>query len=368
MLRVKGRQGIAGNGVASRAWKGEINKPFSTKEYGFFYFFLMKILKDQYQRIINYLRISVTDRCNLRCQYCMPEEGIPLIGHEDILRYEEILRLIRVYTQTGISKVRITGGEPLVRNSIVNFIAEIAQIPGIKDLSMTTNGVLLKDLARPLKVAGLKRINVSLDTLNPQTFFRISRRDKFHDVWAGIQEALRIGLYPVKLNVVIIKGTNEKEVLDFARLTFEFPLVVRFIEYMPTGESPWNSELVYSNSKSKEEIQGLGELIPLGDEDNNGPAVRYRLKGAFGEIGFINPISSHFCHTCNRIRLTPDGHLRTCLFHDEEIDLKPFLRNGCDDEKLREMLLQALEKKPRQHQIKEPHFKKCQRTMSAIGG
>ena len=329
---------------------------------------LMKILKDRYQRTINYLRISVTDRCNLRCQYCMPEEGIPLIEHEDILRYEEILRLVRVYAQEGITKVRITGGEPLVRKGIVNFITELSSIPGIKDLSMTTNGVLLKDFVQPLKLAGLKRVNISLDTLVPETFFRITRRDKFRDVWAGIQETLKVGFSPVKLNVVIIKGTNEKEVLDFARLTLEFPLVVRFIEYMPAGESQWNPALVYPNSQIKEQIQVLGALVPLHDEKNDGPAVRYRLKNSLGEIGFINPISSHFCHLCNRIRLTADGHLRTCLLHDEEIDLKPFLRNGCDDKKLRDVLLHALEKKPKQHQIQEAHFKKCQRTMSAIGG
>jgi len=329
---------------------------------------LMKTLKDRYQRTINYLRISVTDRCNLRCQYCMPEAGIPLIDHEDILRYEEILRLVRVYAQEGITKVRITGGEPLVRKGVVDFIAELSAIPGINDLSMTTNGVLLKEFACPLKIAGLKRINISLDTLDPATFFRITRRDKFHDVWAGIQEAIKVGFSPVKLNVVIINGTNENEVFDFARLTLEFPLVVRFIEYMPAGESQWNPALVYPNSQIKEQIQELGALIPLPDEKNDGPAIRYRLKNSLGEIGFINPISSHFCHLCNRIRLTPDGHLRTCLLHDEEIDLKPFLRNGCDDEKLREALLHALEKKPKQHQIQEAHFKKCQRTMSAIGG
>ena len=328
----------------------------------------MKILKDRYQRTINYLRISVTDRCNLRCQYCMPEEGIPLIAHGDILRYEEIHRLVRVYAQTGISKVRVTGGEPLVRKGIVDFIAELSATPGINDLSMTTNGVLLKDFARSLKTAGLKRINISLDTLNPDTFLSITRRDKFHDVWAGIKEALRVGFCPVKLNVVTIKGENEKEVLDFARLTLEFPLVVRFIEYMPAGESSWTPDLVYPNSHIKKEIQSLGELTPVNDEENNGPAVRYRLNNALGEIGFINPISNHFCHSCNRIRLTADGHLRTCLLNDEEMDLKPFLRNGCDDEKLKEILLQALGTKPKQHQIKEAHFKKCQRTMSAIGG
>ena len=304
----------------------------------------------------------------MRCQYCMPKEGIPLIDHEDILRYEEILHLVRVYVQEGITKVRITGGEPLVRKGIVDFIADLSAIPGISDLSMTTNGVLLQEFAYPLKVAGLKRINISLDTLDPETFFRITRRDKFHEVRKGIKEAIKEGFSPVKLNVVIINGTNEKEILDFARLTLKFPLVVRFIEYMPAGENPWNHELVYPNSQIKEQIQELGALIPLQKEKNDGPAIRYQLKNSLGEIGFINPISSHFCHLCNRIRLTADGHLRPCLFHDEEIDLKPSLRNGCDDEKLRELLRSALEKKPKQHQIQETHFKKCQRTMGAIGG
>jgi GTP 3',8-cyclase len=346
----------------------KFTEPVPRKEGGFFLLLVMKILKDQYQRTINYLRISVTDRCNLRCQYCMPEEGIPLIDHGDILRYEEILRLVRVAAQEGITKVRITGGEPLVRKGIVNFINELSAVPGIKDLSMTTNGVLLKDFAQPLKLAGLKRINISLDTLDQETFFRITRRDKFHDVRAGIMEALNVGFSPVKLNVVIIKGTNEKEVLDFARLTIQFPLVVRFIEYMPAGENQWKPELVYFNSRIKEQIQELGALVSLLNEKNDGPAVRYRFKNSLGEIGFINPISDHFCHLCNRIRLTPDGHLRTCLLHDEEIDLKPFLRGGSDDEKLREVFLHALEKKPKQHYLEEAHFKKCQRTMSALGG
>jgi len=300
----------------------------------------------------------------------MPEEGIPLIPHDEILRYEEILRLVRVYAPIGISKVRVTGGEPLVRKGIIDFIAQLSQITGINDLSMTTNGVLLKDFAADLKFAGLKRINISLDTLNSETFFRITRRDKFREVWSGILEALRVGLSPVKLNVVIIKGTNEREILNFAQLTFQFPLVIRFIEYMPVGKSQWKPELVFPNDKVKDLIQEkLGELIPLNkDENNNGPALRYILPGAQGELGFINPISNHFCHTCNRIRLTADGHLRTCLFSDEEIDLKPLLRAETDDEKLREVLIRALEKKPRQHHLQEPHFRKCQRTMNAIGG
>ncbi|MBW1679719.1 MAG: GTP 3',8-cyclase MoaA [Deltaproteobacteria bacterium] len=328
----------------------------------------MSTLKDQYHRTINYLRISVTDRCNLRCQYCMPEEGIPLIAHEDILRYEEILRLVRVYAKAGISKIRLTGGEPLVRKEIVGFVSRIAKTPGIKDLSITTNGVLLREFAQSLKNAGLKRINISLDTLNPEKFKLIARRDKFHKVWSGIEEALKVGLSPVKLNVVTINGTNHDEVRDFARLTQQLPLSVRFIEYMPAGENQWDSKLVFTAPKIKESIEELGELIPVHAEENMGPAICYRFQNSPGEIGFINPISSHFCESCNRIRLTPDGHLRTCLFSDDEIDLKPFLRRECSDEKLLEILNKALAQKPKQHLIKTIQFKKCQRTMSAIGG
>jgi len=327
----------------------------------------MPVLKDQYQRTINYLRISITDRCNLRCQYCMPEEGIPLIPHDTILRYEEILRLVRVYAKAGISKIRLTGGEPLVRKGILDFVSELGQIPGIDDLSMTTNGVLFKQFAEPLKKAGLTRINISLDTLIPEKFYTITRRDKFREVWSGIEEALKVGFSPVKLNVVAINGTNHNEVLDFARLSQRLPLSVRFIEYMPAGDGHWNPDLVCTANKMKQQIEEIGELVYI-EEESTGPAVRYRFKKSPGEIGFINPISCHFCKTCNRIRLTPDGNLRPCLFSDDEIDLKPFLRGNCSDDTLLGALHQALAMKPEKHQITKIQFKKCQRTMSAIGG
>lgn len=328
----------------------------------------MSLLKDRFQRTINYLRISVTDRCNLRCQYCMPEEGIPLIDHEDILTYEEILRLVTVYGKAGISKIRITGGEPLIRKGIVEFVSRLAQASGIKDLSMTTNGVLLGKFARPLKNAGLKRINISLDTLKSERFKFITRRDKFREVWSGIEEALAVGFFPVKLNVVTINGTNHDEVIDFARLTQRLPLTVRFIEYMPAGKGLWNPDFVFATEKIISVIQELGELIPVREDSDLGPAIRYRFQHGQGEIGFINPVSSHFCDRCNRIRLTADGHLRPCLFSDREIHLKPFLRDGCSDEKLLEMVQKALAQKPKQHHIDTMRFKKCQRTMSAIGG
>lgn len=327
------------------------------------------MLKDNYQRNINYLRISLTDRCNLRCQYCMPEEGIPLIHHRDILTYEEILRLVKVYAEAGISKVRITGGEPLVRKGVVDLIAQISQIPGIADLSMTTNAVLLQGFVPDLKKAGLKRINISLDTLDPAKFQLITRRDKFHQVWAGIEESLRAGFHPVKLNVVTINGTNHTEVVDFAALSLKVPLSIRFIEYMPTGCDQWSPDLVIEASRIKEIIEAeLGTLIPVSNTSHQGPAVCYRFQDSPGEIGFINPVSSHFCDTCNRIRLTPDGHLRTCLFSDDETDLKPYLRSNCSDEVLLEVLHQTLAAKPRRHLLETVQFKKCQRTMSAIGG
>jgi len=233
---------------------------------------------------------------------------------------------------------------------------------------MTTNGVLLREFARPLKDAGLKRINISLDTLNPEKFKLITRRDKFQEVWSGIEEALEIGLYPIKLNVVTMNGTNHDEVKDFARITQRLPLTVRFIEYMPAGKDQWKPDFVFTTQSIIKEIHELGELIPVKEDSDLGPAVRYRLQNGQGEIGFINPVSSHFCDRCNRIRLTADGHLRTCLFSDSEIDLKPFLRNGCSDDKLLEMLRKALAEKPEHHHIETMQFKKCQRTMSAIGG
>jgi len=298
----------------------------------------------------------------------MSEKGIPLISHEDILTYEEILRLVKVYSKAGISKVRITGGEPLIRRGVVDFVSRLAEIPGIKDLSMTTNGVLLRKFARPLKDAGLKRINISLDTLKPEKFKVITRRDRFQEVWSGIEEALGVGLSPVKLNVVTINGTNHDEVKDFASITQRLPLTVRFIEYMPAGKDQWNLDFVLTTEKITAEIKQLGQLVPVVESPDFGPAVRYRFQNGQGEIGFIHSVSSHFCDRCNRIRLTADGHLRTCLFSDEEIDLKPFLRNECSDDTLLDMLRKALAEKPKQHDINTMRFKKCQRTMSAIGG
>jgi cyclic pyranopterin phosphate synthase len=329
----------------------------------------MKLLLDNYDRKINYLRLSITDRCNLRCRYCMPEEGVELVGHKDLLTYEEIVRTIEVFACHGITKIRLTGGEPLVRRGVVDLIKRIARIEGVKDLSLTTNGVLLKDYARDLAEAGLRRINISLDTLQAERFAYITRRDRFKEVWEGIEETMRQGFSPVKINVVVMKGFNDDELRAFARLSLAYPLHIRFIEFMPVGGvSHWDGQEIIPFSRIMEEIRGIGELLPMGPYENGGPAKRYYIKGGKGEIGFISPISSHFCAQCNRLRLTPDGKIRTCLFSDEEIDLKGALRKAGGEAILEEILYQALQAKPEGHRIGDIRFKKCQRGMHAIGG
>ncbi len=327
------------------------------------------MLLDPYKRKINYLRISVTDRCNLRCCYCMPEEGIPLISHEEILTYEEILRIVRVFAEEGISKVRLTGGEPLVRKGIADFISRLSQIEGIEDLSLTTNGILLKEFAQDLKRAGLKRINISLDSLRRERFYQITRKDEYERVWEGIEEALRVGLSPVKINMVAIKGLNDDEIESFAQLTLHLPLTIRYIEYMPSGNGEeWKESNILTIPQIKSRLENIGKLIPIPSDQWDGPAKRFRIEGAIGEIGLIGPVSSHFCDDCNRLRLTPDGKIRTCLFSDEEIDVKELLRKGGSDRDLKERLLVALRTKPERHHINTYQFKKCQRNMSAIGG
>jgi cyclic pyranopterin phosphate synthase len=299
----------------------------------------------------------------------MPEEGIPLISHGAILTYEEILRIVRVFAAEGISKVRLTGGEPLVRKGIVDFISRLSQIEEIKDLSLTTNGILLKEYARDLKHAGLKRINVSLDSLIKERFCQITRRDEYGRVWNGIEEALRVGLFPIKINMVAIKALNDDEIESFARLTLHLPLTVRFIEYMPSGNGEeWKESDILTIPRIKDRLERVGRLIPIPSDRWDGPAKRYRIEGAKGEIGLIGAVSSHFCADCNRLRLTPDGKIRTCLFSDEEIDVREILRKGGSDQNLKERLLDALRAKPERHHINTHQFKKCQRNMSAIGG
>jgi cyclic pyranopterin phosphate synthase len=328
---------------------------------------------DQYNRNINYLRVSVTDRCNLRCKYCMPKDGLSQIGHNDILRYEEMLRVIRAGVGLGISKVRITGGEPLVRRGIVDFIARLKSIPGLVDISLTTNGVLLEQFAEDLFRAGIRRINVSLDSLNKEKYAAITRGGDLNAVLAGIQEADRVGFAPIKINTVAIKGFNDDEILTFAAHTIDKPYQVRFIELMPLGHAGGdNSSNFLSNDVVMDIIRQVYPLTAVNGQTNkvDGPALLYKIAGGRGGIGFISPVSRHFCHACNRLRLTADGHLRACLLLDEEVDLKGPLRDGCSDGDLEDLMRKAITRKPRGHTMikEERHLRKCMKEMATIGG
>ncbi len=324
---------------------------------------------DGYRRKIDYLRISVTDRCNLRCTYCMPEEGMPLISHDDIMHFEEIELLVRAAVSIGFKKVRLTGGEPLVRRGIVDLVAILRGIDGIEDLSMTTNGVLLKEMAGDLKEAGIGRINISLDTLRRDRFREITRRDFFDSVMGGIDEALAVGMDPVKLNVVLIKGVNDNEVTDFIEMTRDLPLSVRFIEFMPASrESDWTREKIIPLETLISEIEKEYPLTPVSERLGAGPSVDYRAADFKGTIGFITPVSNHFCSECNRIRVTSEGRIRTCLFSNTESNVLPLLRGGKDETEIGKFILETLKTKPYRHDINGVQFRSCQRSMSKIGG
>lgn len=328
---------------------------------------------DIYNRKINYLRVSITDRCNLRCSYCMPKEGVSLLGHDDVLKYEEILRIIRVAVTMGISKIRITGGEPLIRRGVVDFVTSLIAIEDIHDISLTTNGTLLEAFAAKLFTAGMKRINISLDSLDPSKYAHITRGGELGKVLAGIEEVRRIGFAPIKINTVAIKGFNDDEIVNFAKLSLHKPFQIRFIELMTMGHATLDHNGQYlSNTVIKKIIERHYRLEPVDGKKQSidGPAQIYRIADGAGEIGFISPMSHQFCHTCNRLRLTADGHLRACLLTDEEVDLKGPLRGGCSDADLIKLITMAIVKKPLRHDIScdEGHRKKCMTDMSSIGG
>lgn len=327
---------------------------------------------DNHKREINYLRVSVTDRCNLRCIYCMPKEGLSLLGHKDILSYEEILRIVTVAVKTGIVKVRLTGGEPLVRRGLVDFIGTLKDIEGLKDITLTTNGILLEKFAEGIFEGGIKRINVSLDSLNPSKYREITRRGDLHSVLNGIEKADRIGFSPIKINVVAIDGFNDDEILDFANLTMNKPYQIRFIEYMPIGRPALENGFGHlPNDMIMEKINTVVPLDPVGQNGKtDGPAQVYKMRGAAGEIGFISAMSHQFCDTCNRLRLTADGNLRACLFVDNEVDFKTLLRDGCSDSELEELIRKVILNKPMRADLRcyESHRRKCVRNMSTIGG
>ncbi len=320
---------------------------------------------------VEYLRVSITDRCNLRCIYCMPPEGVKWCPHANVLRYEEIATIVQVAVRLGVRKVRLTGGEPLVRPGVVELVRMLAAIPGLDDLSMTTNGTLLARYAHDLKEAGLQRVNISLDTLRPNRFQQITRHGRLEDVLAGVEAAHTVGLTPVKINAVIVRGINDDEVVALARKTVDEGWHMRFIELMPVGSGAvtvenWREQLVTA-AEMREQIEAaLGPLQPAAVRVGGGPARYYRLPNAQGTVGFITPISERFCAHCNRMRLTADGKLRPCLLSDYEIDLRGPLRDGADEERIAELLCRGIALKPKRHHLESRHPEK--RNMSEIGG
>jgi cyclic pyranopterin phosphate synthase len=315
---------------------------------------MSRVLVDPYGRVIDYLRVSITDLCNLRCVYCRPPEGVELISHDEILRYEEILTVVRVAAEMGVRKIRITGGEPLVRRGVLEFLSRLHEMDAIEDIGLTTNGILLPSMAQGLRSAGLTRLNISLDSLRREMFKSITGGDNLDEVLAGIESALRVGFHPVKINVVLLQGINEEDVPSFARLTLNKPVDVRFIERMPFGtESLPQSPDSFSAHKALEIIQKeFGELLPLERNSLDGPATMFKLAGAKGRVGIIDPITGHFCGTCNRLRLTARGTLRPCLLGNHEIDIKTPLREGASDQELAEIIRAAVLAKPIGNQSK----------------
>ncbi len=311
----------------------------------------------------------MTDRCNLRCRYCMPESGVSELTHNDVLRYEEMLRVVAAACRLGIRKIRVTGGEPLVRRGIVSFIKQLSELPEKPEITLTTNGLQLAEHAEQLRAAGLSRVNVSLDTLRSERFQKLTRRRGLEQVLAGISAAERVGMLPIKLNIIPFKNFNADEIVDFARLTLEHSWDVRFIEFMPIS-----SDLDYSPgdgvpiSEVEARLRTLGELHALPRQETSGPARMYRLPGAKGRIGLIPSVSGHFCGDCNRLRVMADGRVRGCLFGNEEVDLRPALRDGIDDLVLEQLMLAAACAKPEKHQINAKEFVPPSRRMHGIGG
>ncbi len=331
----------------------------------------MEPLVDSYGRRIKSMRISITDKCNFRCTYCMPAEGLPWLAKAEILSYEEIERIARVAVSLGIEQIRLTGGEPLVRRDVPSLVAQLRRIAGLRSLSLTTNGILLKHLAGPLAEAGLTRINVSLDSLMREKFSRITRRDQLEHVLAGLAELEKYpSISPIKINAVAIRDFSEEEVLDFVALARKKGYVMRWIEFMPLdADQAWRKEDILTGGAIKEIIEAAyGPLVPVAGGDPAETARRYTFSDGIGEVGFINPVSEPFCATCDRIRLTADGQLRTCLFATEETDLRGVLRSGADDNVLAATLRQAVWQKELKHYIGDRRFRRANRSMSRIGG
>jgi cyclic pyranopterin phosphate synthase len=332
--------------------------------------FVAAPLIDSFGRVHTNLRVSVTDRCNIRCFYCMPNENVQFKPRAELLTFEEIERFVRIVAEMGVNKVRLTGGEPLVRHGIDLLVARLAAVPGIEDIALTTNGILLDECAQKLKDAGLKRLNISLDTLSEETFRRISRREGLQRVLDGIAAAQRAGFEKIRLNAIAIKGLTEAEVVPLGCFAREHDLELRFIEFMPLdAENRWESDQVLDG----ETIRGIleaefGPLLPTYRPDPSQPAVDYAFEDGVGRIGFINPVSQPFCHECNRLRVTAEGQVRNCLFSTVEWDARALLRGGAGDDEIAQLVRDCVAAKKPGHGIDSPEFIKPQRAMYQIGG
>lgn len=331
----------------------------------------MSQITDKHFRKIDYLRISITDHCNLKCLYCSPFSERLKLPSNEILSYEEIFNIVKASVSLGFKKVRITGGEPLIRKDLVHFCRMLSELPQITDLSLSTNGVLLADMAADLKAAGVNRVNISLDTLQPSRYIQISGKDYLKQVLLGIEKAAEVGLTPIKINMVPMKGINEDEIPDMARWTLKAPYDLRFIELMPTNgwTQTQHSKLFIPVETVKQVVEAIGPLTPISTIKTRGPATYASLPSAKGRIGFIAALSHHFCKTCNRLRLTADGQLRPCLFDENEIDIKQVLRQGATLDELKAIISYAVAAKPKAHCLKGPAVKSINgRLMGAIGG
>ena len=325
------------------------------------------MLTDQHGRRINYLRISITDRCNLRCRYCMPAEGVPLKQHQDLLTFEEIITIVRAGVEFGITKVRLTGGEPLVRKGAVELVRMLAGVPGIRDLAMTSNGLLLAQYAARLRDAGLQRINISLDTLKPGRFAQMTGSDSWQQVMDGITAALAAGFEQVKLNVVAIRGYNDDEIADFVRFAYDKPLHLRFIEFMPVGNAFWAPEKLIPAAEIKRAVEVAASLVRFHTSDRNTAVELYGIEGSPATVGFIAAMSEKFCARCNRLRLTADGFLKPCLACKNEINIKVPVRQGHTGAELKRVFYEALRLKPHQHHM-EGGAAETRRHMAEVGG
>lgn len=332
---------------------------------------IMEPLVDSYGRRIKSMRISITDKCNFRCTYCMPAEGLPWLKKAEILSYEELERITRIAVHIGIEQVRLTGGEPLVRRDVPEFVRQLRTIDGLRSLSLTTNGILLKQQAKALAEAGLSRINVSLDSLMQEKFAQLTRRNQLDRVLEGLAELEKYpSIHPVKINAVAIRDYSEEEVSDFVRFARNKAYVMRWIEFMPLdADQAWRKEDILTGGEIQAIIEATyGPLVPITTGDPSETARRYTFSDGIGEVGFINPVSEPFCATCDRIRLTADGQLRTCLFATEETDLRAVLRSGGSDEDIAATMRQAVWHKELKHYIGDKRFKRANRSMSMIGG